>query len=274
MKSVIAGAIGLKTAPVGLYRSKEFLPGAKIYKERTSLKGNWGCALHLLAKAFDGQDVAFQSESCHCPGSVSGLGLDPGRLKIEYPGGPMAMLRFLSSGNGGCPEGLEAVERLRAAGAAEDVVDDYLHGERFKKTPELIIESFGSAPRVEPNEGFLLARPLEALGEPPEVVVMLADALQLSALIFLANYARGSNDNALVPFAAGCASVWAHPLAEAASPRPRAVIGLADPSARLSMRRHLGRDRLSFAMPRALFEEMEANAPGSFLDRPTWRRLV
>jgi uncharacterized protein (DUF169 family) len=274
MKSVVAEAIGLKTPPVGLYRSKEILPGAKIYKERTSLKGGWGCALRLLAKAFDGQAVAFQSESCHCPGSVSGLGLAPEKYKIEYPGGPMAMLRFLSSGNAGCPEGLEAVERLRAAGAAEDLVDDYLHGERFKKTPELIMESFGSSPRIEPNHGFLVARPLEELSDPPEVVVMLADALQLSGLVFLANYARSSGDNAAVPFAAGCASVWAHPLAEAASPRPRAVIGLADPSARLSMRRHLGRDRLSFAMPRALFEEMEANAPGSFLDRPTWRKLL
>jgi hypothetical protein len=31
---------------------------------------------------------------------------------------------------------------------------------------------------------------------------------------------------------------------------------------------------MTFAMPFALFEEMEANVAGSFLQRPTWQSLV
>jgi hypothetical protein len=31
---------------------------------------------------------------------------------------------------------------------------------------------------------------------------------------------------------------------------------------------------MTFAMPLAMFEEMEDNVAGSFLERPTWQRLV
>jgi hypothetical protein len=271
MRSLIAEALGPACRPVALYRSAEKDPEAKLYKERTSLKGNWGCAMHLLGQAFGGKTVAFSPETCHCPGSVQGLALNP--PKLQYPGGPMAMLRFLSSGNEGSPEGLAAVEALRAAGASKDVCDDFLHGERFFKTPELALEIFKKAPRLEPNHGYLVAKPLERLEGEAEVVLMLADAQSLSALVILANYGRPSSDNVVIPFGAGCFTIWALPFAEAASERPRAVIGLTDISARVALKRLLGRNQLSFAMPWALFQEMESNVRGSFLDRPAWASL-
>jgi len=40
------------------------------------------------------------------------------------------------------------------------------------------------------------------------------------------------------------------------------------------IKRQLKDNLLSFAMPFALFQEMEANVPGSFLERPSWKELL
>ena len=52
------------------------------------------------------------------------------------------------------------------------------------------------------------------------------------------------------------------------------MVGLTDLSARLAVRKQIGDDLLSFAMPFTLFREMEANVEGSFLQRHTWQELL
>lgn len=89
----------------------------------------------------------------------------------------------------------------------------------------------------------------------------------------LANYGRGDNENVIIPFAAGCQTIGICPYREARSDKPRAVVGLTDLSARLQIRKQLGDNLMTFAMPWALFLEMEENAPGSFLDAHTWKVL-
>jgi hypothetical protein len=51
-------------------------------------------------------------------------------------------------------------------------------------------------------------------------------------------------------------------------------MGLTDLSARVYIRKQLGDNLLSFAIPFALFREMEANVAGSFLQRHTWQELL
>jgi hypothetical protein len=55
---------------------------------------------------------------------------------------------------------------------------------------------------------------------------------------------------------------------------PRAVIGLTDISARFYLRKILGKDILSFTVPRSLFEEMEGNVSESFLTRFAWKSMM
>ncbi|MEJ2168482.1 MAG: DUF169 domain-containing protein [Desulfobacterales bacterium] len=74
--------------------------------------------------------------------------------------------------------------------------------------------------------------------------------------------------------AAGCQTIGIYPYQEAKSDRPRAVVGLTDLSARVHIRKQLGDHLMSFAAPLSLFNEMEANVEGSFLERPTWQSLV
>jgi hypothetical protein len=92
----------------------------------------------------------------------------------------------------------------------------------------------------------------------------------LSALVVLANYGRPGMDNVIIPFAAGCQAVCIVPLAEAAQSRPKAVVGMTD----ISARPVIDADLLSFAVPYAMFREMEENVPGSFLDKHDWAKVA
>jgi hypothetical protein len=90
----------------------------------------------------------------------------------------------------------------------------------------------------------------------------------------LANYGRGDNENVIMPYAAGCQTIGIYPYREARSERPRAVVGLTDLSARVYVRRQLDGNLMTFALPPAMFEEMEANVEGSFLESHTWKTLL
>ena len=97
---------------------------------------------------------------------------------------------------------------------------------------------------------------------------------QLSALTILANYGREGNENVIIPYAAGCQTIGIYPYREATSENPRAVVGLTDISARVYIRKQLGDNLMSFAAPLSLYEEMEQNVSGSFLERQSWKDLV
>ncbi|MFN2168622.1 MAG: DUF169 domain-containing protein, partial [Anaerolineae bacterium] len=100
------------------------------------------------------------------------------------------------------------------------------------------------------------------------------DPDQISALVVLANYGRGHNENVIIPFAAGCQTIGIYPLREAQSETPRAVVGLTDLSARVAVRRQLGDNLQTFSLPFAMFQEMEGHVAGSFLERHTWKALL
>ena len=55
---------------------------------------------------------------------------------------------------------------------------------------------------------------------------------------------------------------------------PRAVVGLTDISARLFLRQHFGRNVMSFSVPWSMFNEMEGNVKGSFLEAVVWQKLL
>jgi hypothetical protein len=55
---------------------------------------------------------------------------------------------------------------------------------------------------------------------------------------------------------------------------PQAVVGLTDISARTYIRQRLGDHLMTFALPLKMFQEMEGNVDGSFLERPVWVKLA
>jgi len=123
-------------------------------------------------------------------------------------------------------------------GAASDLV----HGERYVKDPEAVKRFVDSLPMTEVPTRYVVLKPLAQVrpGERPEVVVFLVDPDRLSALVVLANYRRGSNENVIVPWGAGCQTIGILAYREARSAQPRAVVGLTDLSARKYVARQLG----------------------------------
>lgn len=269
MQSKISDAIKLKHPPVALIWADEKPEKATMFK-----KGKWGCIMWLVASAARGKAAACDRETFGCPGGGVGMGF--GNQYKNFPGGEGCFHYFLSTGNDAWEEGRQAAEQVKPY-MREEAFDDFTRGERYLKTPEMVKRFVDCLPMTDIPANYVVFKPLgdvDAEKETPRSVTFLADPDQLSALVVLANYGRGDNENVIIPFAAGCQSIGIYAHREAAAERGRAVVGLTDISARVYIRQQLGDNLMSFTMPMALFEEMEADVEGSFLQRPTWQTLV
>ncbi|MDR2612001.1 MAG: DUF169 domain-containing protein [Deltaproteobacteria bacterium] len=268
-------ALGLEYPILGLWYEDSVPDGAVTAIEGASRTAIGGCVLFLVSLAFRGDTAAFTPETSRCLGSSVGLGLPP-NPEEHFPGGREALLRFLANGNGCSPAGLAEAGRMRSEGMRGWAVREYLEGEGLKKSPELAAEILEASLATEPEGSVAILRPLSPGdgGRPPRLAVMLADSLQLSALVVLANFARPGLDSVRIPMAAGCATIAAIPLREARQETPRAVVGLTDVSSRRAMRGLLRRDLLAMTIPWPLYCEMEGNAEASFLSRPYWKTMM
>lgn len=240
MESEIARRLKLRYQPVAIVLSDAKPEGAVQFQE-----GKWGCVAAMLTAAAKGRQAVFDRRSYGCLGGGVGLGF--GNLYPHFPGG---FEHFLSTGRG----------------------EGFPPGEGYKKTPELAASFVAELPIADIPSEYVVFKPLSAVvdGEEPAVVVFYATADQLSALVVLANYGRPGLENVMIPFAAGCQAAFLIPWREARQPRPRAVVGMTD----ISARPVIDADLLSFSVPLAMFREMEANVPGSFLDRHDWEKVA
>lgn len=268
MKSKIAGALKLRFEPVAILWSDEKPADALGFKGCGG-----GCAMVLFAQAAaKGKSAAFDRDNFGCFGGAVGLGF--GEQYERFPGGLDAFKYFLSTGLEG--QGRGDLEKMARGLGRKEMVEHFLHGEGFKKSPDLVEGFLKELPTMEVPKRYVVFKPLRDLaeGEEPVVVVFLADADQLSALIALASYDRPGVDNVFAPFGAGCHQIGIFVFREARSEHPRAVLGLTDISARKSVRPLLGGDVVSFALPYKRFLEMEANVEGSFVTRSTWKSMM
>jgi uncharacterized protein (DUF169 family) len=270
MESLIAKAIQIKYQPVALLWSNEKPQGAMQFQN-----GKWGCVMWLAAHAAKGKSAVADAKTFGCFGGGVGLGF--GNQYKNFPGGEDGFCHFLSDGNANREGGKELAEKIKPFMSAE-AYDNFLHGERYVKTPVLVGKFLESLPLTEIPEQYVIFQPLDTVDtkkEKPQTIIFFVNPDQLSALVVLTNYGRGDNENVIIPYAAGCQTIGIYPYREAKSAKPRAVVGLTDLSARVYIRKQLGDNHLmTFSAPFALFEEMEQNVPGSFLERHTWQSLL
>jgi len=270
MESTIAKAIKLQYQPVALFWSNEKPQGAMQFSEN-----KWGCVMWLAAAAARGKSAVADAKTFGCFGGGVGLGF--GNQYKNFPGGEEGFCHFLSTGNVARVGGPELAEKIKPYMTTESY-DNFLHGERYIKSPALVEKFVKTLPITDIPEKYVVFQPLDKIdpaGEKPQVVILFVNPDQLSALTVLANYGRGDNENVIIPYAAGCQTIGIYPYREAKSAKPRAVIGLTDLSARVYIRKQLNNPNLmTFAAPFALFEEMEQNVPGSFLERHSWQSLM
>jgi uncharacterized protein (DUF169 family) len=270
MESLIARAIQLKYHPVALCWSNEKPQGAMQFQE-----GKWGCVMWLAAHAAKGKTAVADAKTFGCFGGGVGLGF--GNQYKNFPGGEEGFCHFLSSGNADREGGMDIAEKIKPYMTKESY-DYFLHGERYIKNPELVEKFVKALPMTEIPANYVVFQPLSDVDpakEKPQTIIFFVNPDQLSALVVLTNYGRGDNENVIIPYAAGCQTIGIYPYREVKSAKPRAVVGLTDLSARVYIRKQLGDNHLmTFSAPFALFEEMEQNVPGSFLERHTWQSLL
>jgi uncharacterized protein (DUF169 family) len=269
MESKIAKAIALKHKPVALVWSDQKPEEAAQFKEQ-----KWGCIMWLVAGAAKGKTGVCDRRTFGCIGGGVGVGF--GNQYKNFPGGEECFCHFLSSGNANWEQGRTEAQKVKPY-LTKETYDNFVHGERYLKTPGKVKKFIDSLPITDIPAEYVVFKPLTDIdlqNEKPQVVIFFADPDQLSALVVLANYGRRDNENVIIPYAAGCQTIGIYPIKEVAAERPRAVVGLTDLSARVHIRRQLGDHLMTFATPLSLFEEMENNVIGSFLERPTWKSLL
>jgi hypothetical protein len=266
MKSIIAETLSLQFPPLAIFYADEPPENACDVKVL--------CSIQLFVKAVLGDTVAISMGRCGCNAAARGWGLDPAWPQ-KFPGGKDCFLRFLSNGNENDEQGRVAIRQLEEKGLSASFMSMFREGEAYIKTPELTANFVDLLPPARTTQPYTIMKPLVDLtsDETPKTICFLVNAEQLSALVVLTNYARLGIDNVRIPFAAGCMTIGLLPFAEAEQDFPHAVIGLTDPSARLFVRKTLGKDLLTFTVPLQLFNEMESNVPESFLTRHTWKNL-
>ncbi len=241
MKSRVANELKLAYSPVAISFTDMKPEGALGFAP-----GRRGCVISLLTAAAKGRVAAVSQETCGCTGGLVGLGFG----KEIYGTMPGGIEYFLSTGRG----------------------EGYAEGEAYWKTPELARSFVDSLPDLKIPGQFVLFQPLDEVdlaADKPELIVFYANPDQLSALVVLTNYGRPAGEHVMVRMAAGCQSIGLLPYAESRRETPRAVLGMFDISARPFVEPNV----LTFTVPFRMYEELEANVPGSFLEKGSWAKV-
>ncbi len=238
MQCKLTEELKLRYPPVAIIFGDEKPEGALEPAE-----DKWVCVISLLSAAAKGKTAAISRERYGCSGALTGLclkkGKDAFRPGFEY---------FLSTGGG-----------------------DYEESEGYVKTPQLARAFMDNIPQISINEKYVIFKPLPEVreNEEPAIIVFLANPDQLSALTVLANYARETTDNVIMPMGAGCHQICLLPYYNSLYGPGKAVVGMTDVTARKAF----DPDMLTFAVPLTMFEEMEGNIAGSFLDKADWKKI-
>lgn len=199
------------------------LPIAFYYSEsdggasKADVSKGWSCLICELAKVRKGESIYFNKESLKCGGSQRYLGyIEKMRPDFDY---------FLSCG-----------------------IPGKMEGERYIKTPEMVREIQQNQQRIPSDGRNIIFKRWDKLNETdePEVVIFFARPDVLSGLFTLANFDQVEPNSTFAPFGPGCGSIVHYPYLEKDSARPRAVIGMFDPSAR----KCVAADILTFSVPR------------------------
>jgi uncharacterized protein (DUF169 family) len=240
-----------------------------------SLKeGKYGCVMYLFVSAARGKTTQVSRETFGCWGGAVGLGF--GNYYTKFPGGLECFYSFLSNGNKNSEKGKNILKNLEGK-VNESLYEKFANGEKLKKTPELVktfVEK--DLPITDIPFKFVTFKPLSLAENNDNIksVSFIVNPDQLSALIILSNYFRDGLNNVIAPQAAACQQIGILTYKEDESEDPRAVIGLTDISARLNLKHSLKGGYLTVSMPYKLFLKMEENADESFLNGPTWNKLI
>ena len=221
--------------PITFYYS-DILSGA----EPASKSHEWNCLICQLAEVRKGRSLAFSKETVTCGGGKMYLGFtEKRRPGFEF---------FLSCG-----------------------IEGKMEGERYIRKPEMVLELMKRQTMIPAPGKYIVFKRWDKLEESdcPEVVIFFGTPDVLSGLFTLANYDQSEPNSTISPFGSGCGSIVHYPYMEKDFDRPRAVIGMFDPSARPCV----PQGTLSFSVPYNKFTKMISYMDESFLITNSWKKV-
>ncbi|MGD0343058.1 MAG: DUF169 domain-containing protein [Bacteroidales bacterium] len=221
--------------PVTFWYSNEFDNAEKV-----PASDKWKCMICELSKVRKGRSLAFGSDAITCGGAQRYLGFTNTMMpEFKY---------FLSCG-----------------------IKGIMKGERYIRTPEMVNELMKNQKKFPlPGKNIVFKRwDMLVESDDPAVVIFFATPDVLSGLFTLANFDQSEPNSTFTPFGAGCGSVIHYPYLEKDNERPRAVIGMFDPSARPCV----SAEELTFAVPMVKFLKMISYMDESFLITDSWKKV-
>jgi hypothetical protein len=198
------------------------------------------CIIGALSSVRQGNSLSFDVESVGCFGGKRYLGFaEKIRPNFEY---------FLSCG-----------------------IPGQLEGERYKKSPELVLELMKKQPKFKAPARYIVFKRWDMLLEPdePEVIIFHARPDVLSGLYTLAGYDVSDLNGVIAPFGSGCSAIVQNPYLEKDSEKPRGILGMFDVSARP----YVSGNELTLSVPMKKFESMIGNMEESFLITESWKKV-
>jgi uncharacterized protein (DUF169 family) len=248
MNSKLIETLKLKMQPVAIMLTDEKPKDGLHFKEGSKR----GCvASMLVASSKKGRVAYFDRNSFGCPGGGTGLGFGD-----RYGNFPIDCL--LSNGN------KEMAAQMGREGS-------YMaEGERFYKSPKQAKKWVDSLPITDVPAKYIIFKPWKLVTEldTPELIIFFINADQLSALVVMSDFNRGTNQSVIAPFGAACQSIL-FGYAEAKKEIPRSIIGFFD----ISQRSSVDREILTLTVPFKMFQEMESGVDDSFLNMHVWKKL-
>lgn len=215
----------------------------RVSSQNEKLNDIGGCIYKSLGRVLAGETLVLGKGSCSCAGFDHNSG-----LKDERPMIPGGFGVFLSKGS----------DQMWTP-----------PGERFKCDPQTAEAMFDNLPK-DVMDGFDAIK-FEAYreGMKPDIVVILADADQLSGLLVLHGYHRSEYDSAIATTVSGCASMLRIPFAEMKKERPKAVITATD----LAQRHFVDENLLALSVSGNDFEKMLSVTFECYFHSPVFKKI-
>jgi uncharacterized protein (DUF169 family) len=246
MKSKIMDSLNFRIQPIGVEFSNEKPAEAIEFGSEKRV-----CVIAMLLAASKGKTVAVTDETCTCAGGAVGLCRGDAFTRRNHQ-----TTGLLSTG-------------MRCENP-EDLPAHLQYGERFFESPALVQRWKDSMPYVDELSEYIIFKPLVEyeIESPPDIVLLFTNPDQLSALVIMSGYSRGTALNVVAPFVASCQSIL---LAynEIGKDEPNAIMGGFD----IAQRHLLPKEVLTLTMPYQMYKEIENGVDEGCLTTEAWRRI-
>ena len=246
MTTQLVEMLHLELEPVGV-----FLGNADATCDMQAQPGKRNCVVPFLLSAARGKIVGIDEEGCTCPGGTVGCCFGDGFARKN----PNIHV-MLSQGMGDA--------------APPQAPIPLVEGERFFCDAETALKWRNAMPFSDAGYPRVVFAPQSRWDEigAPDLVLVFADADQLSALVTMLGFHNGRTVNTIVPYGAACHSI-VFAVEQMGKAEPMAVMGLFD----ISQRSKAIGDYLSLTMPYAMWEALSDGLERSCLTTHAWKQI-